>query len=572
MLASSWLPKTLVLVLAASATAQDQTCLIGAVEDSFNHTNTGPYTVTGWPATFNAFHSSVIPSGPFQGWIVAWMPMTSAGASPGYQFWSLIKPETDAMGPRQFWNFQLDTTDETIGETPRDLACAGHCWLPDGRLFVAGGTENYSPIVGSNTCWIFDPFNNPGLGTPPGSNMWIRQTNKLEIPRWYPSCTLFRQNFTYRVFVSGGGATTACTPAIGNNYEVFVPGSAPFYQGGFDKHGAPLTQIYCGSTFANSNLGVYPRVHALSNGQLFVSSMYQQATALVYDPNTPAWYLRGDSGTYREYGASLLAPNTSASNQDAAIILGGSSVSASAAGAMDTVLICKASASIAGGFEVQGYTWTGMPQMNRKRYNPNAVVMPDATILVFGGEGPAVPQYWLELERYKGGGWTLLANLTSPRGYHSTAVLLPSGKVLVAGGDVRTWDYEIFVTPEIKCLPPPTFGTPPLPPVLNYDPTADPLLPNWITIGYGGLPAGTYVTKVVLMRPGSTTHHSDFDQRYVQLQTELLPGNQVRFRAPYGHPDVNNPLNANAAPQGFYMVFLMADNGAYSVAAWVEVR
>ena len=45
--------------------------------------------------------------------------------------------------------------------TPYDLFCAGHAFLPDGRLLVAGGTAAYNtdtvPYRGENRVRIFDP-------------------------------------------------------------------------------------------------------------------------------------------------------------------------------------------------------------------------------------------------------------------------------------------------------------------------------------------------------------------------------------------------------------------------------
>ena len=76
--------------------------------------------------------------------------------------------------------------------------------------------------------------------------------------------------------------------------------------------------------------------------------------------------------------------------------------------------------------------------------------------------------------------------------------------------------------------------------------------------------------------PGSTTHHSDFDQRYVKLPIELLPIEPpsmktfIQFRSPKSPPSQSNLHHTNA-PQGWWMLFLVSDDGVPSVAHWVNL-
>src|SRR5207249_8520346 len=41
--------------------------------------------------------------------------------------------------------------------TPDDVFCAGHAFLADGRLLVAGGTDQYDPFKGLKSAYLFDP-------------------------------------------------------------------------------------------------------------------------------------------------------------------------------------------------------------------------------------------------------------------------------------------------------------------------------------------------------------------------------------------------------------------------------
>ena len=65
----------------------------------------------------------------------------------------------------------------------RDLFCAGHCFLPDGKLLVAGGTSGYSIIFpygfwsGIRNTFLFEP----------DSGRWLKGS-KMREGRWYPTC------------------------------------------------------------------------------------------------------------------------------------------------------------------------------------------------------------------------------------------------------------------------------------------------------------------------------------------------------------------------------------------------
>ncbi len=92
------------------------------------------------------------------------------------------------------------------------------------------------------------------------------------------------------------------------------------------------------------------------------------------------------------------------------------------------------------------------------------------------------------------------------------------------------------------------------------------------TVSVDNLPAGTTVGKVVLMRPGSLTHHADMDQRYVELPlTDGGPPGTVVFNAPDGPPTTPpTPPGYLAAPLGYYMIFVLTNTGIPSEAEFVQ--
>ena len=71
------------------------------------------------------------------------------------------------------------------------------------------------------------------------------------------------------------------------------------------------------------------------------------------------------------------------------------------------------------------------------------------------------------------------------------------------------------------------------------------------------------VSKAVLMAPGATTHGDDMNQREVALQvSNTVAGAGI---------NLVSPPNANVAPPGYYMLFLLNSQGVPSVAKWVRI-
>jgi hypothetical protein len=154
------------------------------------------------------------------------------------------------------------------------------------------------------------------------------------------------------------------------------------------------------------------------------------------------------------------------------------------------------------------------------------------------------------------------------RAYHSTALLLPDGRVLSAGDDYWYFDQARPGAPadgqsmdvgEIYSPPYLFDGNDLAPrPVIDSAPDAIPYGAPF-GVGVSGREAG----RAVLVAPAATTHGNDMNQRVVDLATiEALPGQGMNVRAPAG-PD--------AAPPGYYMLFVLDQTGTPSIARWVRV-
>jgi len=165
----------------------------------------------------------------------------------------------------------------------------------------------------------------------------------------------------------------------------------------------------------------------------------------------------------------------------------------------------------------------------------------------------------VELFHPKTNSWTLGPAQQEDRAYHSTAVLLPDGRVFSAGDDLhplepngkpsQTDNGEIYSPPYLFKGSRPVIGS-------------APQSIRWGD-GFGIRTTSPNIDKAVLMAPGATTHGFDTNQRYVDLKVLVTHGGQG--------VDVAAPPSSRVAPPGYYMLFLINKDGVPSVANWVRI-
>jgi len=151
------------------------------------------------------------------------------------------------------------------------------------------------------------------------------------------------------------------------------------------------------------------------------------------------------------------------------------------------------------------------------------------------------------------GKWRDLASASKARLYHSTALLLPNGAVLVTGGGppgpVVNMNAEIFYPPYL----------------FKKDGSGElanrPSISSMPAVKYGqkfaiNYSSATAIKRVAMIRVGSVTHSFDQSQRYVPLSFTTSRNKLI----------INGPKNKNQAPPGQYMLVIIDKNGVPSHA------
>jgi hypothetical protein len=195
--------------------------------------------------------------------------------------------------------------------------------------------------------------------------------------------------------------------------------------------------------------------------------------------------------------------------------------------------------------------WQALPNMNVPRDKVNSVLLPDGQVLIVGGietlpdGGPAE----LFDPDNPAAGFQSLPSMQFRRAYHSAAILLWDGSVLVGG------DPSGDSTPHERYLPPYFFQARP-------DISSAPA-----TIGYGAgftvnTPQASQIAEVVLMRPGAVTHGFNQQQRHIECEITSAAGNSV---------DAIAPPNGNVAPPGWYLLFVVDQSWVPSTGVWVRL-
>lgn len=225
--------------------------------------------------------------------------------------------------------------------------------------------------------------------------------------------------------------------------------------------------------------------------------------------------------------------------------------------------------------------------MHHERVMPDSILLPNGKVLVVGGgrfgqsggllahftstdtqgnpdKGATDPVLAPEMFDPETETWEELCPKSLERLYHTTAVLLPDARVLVAGHDgalnMSPYDASRY---ELEVFSPPYLFGPDG--ALAHRPAIIEA-PASVNLGHRfGIRTreAAQIASVVLIRQSSTTHQINSDQRLVGLAIVAADGGQVQ---------VQMPSEGGVAPPGFYMLFIVDRSGVPSVAHWMRVN
>ncbi|WP_433005618.1 LamG-like jellyroll fold domain-containing protein [Kribbella sp. CA-294648] len=197
--------------------------------------------------------------------------------------------------------------------------------------------------------------------------------------------------------------------------------------------------------------------------------------------------------------------------------------------------------------------------MKHQRHWATSTVLPDGDVLVTGGgrenNGNGGYATTAEIWDPETGKWTEVAvPHEHARLYHSTALLLPDGRVMIGGGGApgpRNYTDVEYYSPSYLF----DGDQPAVRPVISNAPEK---------IGYNGdfqITASGPVSRVTLVRNGSVTHGFNNDQNFQDLQ----------FSQAGGTVNITSPVDGTFAPPGAYMLFVFDADGTPSVAKIVDI-
>ena len=397
-----------------------------------------------------------------------------------------------------------------VPDAAADLFCAGQAVLADGRVLVVGGTATDEGL-GVDDVTAFNWH----------SQVW-EALAPMHFPRWYATGTTLSDGKV--LATSGNNRDSGDIVAVP---ELYSPGSNSWQS----------------LTAASHSMPIYPFIYQLPDGRIaHLGGSEEPTPSEVLNLATNQWSTIDsriiDGGSIANYAPGKFIKAGSAADD------GFSGNSLKTAYTLD--------------MNSAGATWQPTSNMNFPRSFLNLTNLPDGTVLATGGgtdkSGFVDANAVLPAEAWDPGtgAWTKYASMTAPRLYHSVAVLLPDGRVYVAGGggDPGVSDQrsaQLFSPPYLFKGPRPTISS--APSTVEYGSPA-----------FVSTPDAASITKVSLIRTGSVTHAFDQNARATSLT----------FSQAGGGLNVDMPANRNNVPPGYYMLFLVNGQGVPSVASFVR--
>ena len=423
----------------------------------------------------------------------------------------------------------------TVANTKHDMFCPGISALEDGRILIQGGSDAKA-----------NSFYNPATNT-------FTRAPDLLMPRGYQSSVTLSDN---RVFTIGGAYSG---PRKGKDGEVFDPKSNSWKALPGAKVGPMLTVDKEGIWREDNHAWLF----AWKDGSVFQA---------------------GPSKAMNWYSSKGNGAQVAAGTRDTVDAMCGIFVMyepgkiLTAGGATDYTNAAANSHAhlISIGEYGQRPAVERVPDMAYRRGFADAVVLPDGTVLVSGGQSRALvfadTDGILQPELFNPAtkSWKTLAAQAVPRNYHSVSILLSDGRIFSGGGGLCYTAKVGGSTANCNKLVDHADGQIFSPPYLfNRDgssatrPTISALSTTSVKIG-GQIKISTSTAnpKFVLVRMGTVTHSVNTDQRRVPLTRVTRSGTQYT---------ADLPKDSGVLIPGHYYLFVLNAAGVPSIARTLKV-
>jgi len=408
----------------------------------------------------------------------------------------LFSPSFKGGGEPHLW----DPATDIVEQAPNagwNIFCAGHTLTADGKLFIAGG--HVVTPVGLPHASLYDPT----------TNSWNRVPD-MNDARWYPTTTM----------LNNGDILT-----ISGTIERGVQNEIPQVFDVSENNWRTLTT-------AKLKTSLYPMMYQITANKVFMAGN-QKASRFLDITGTGKWLniINSNFGT-RSAGTSVMY-------EDGKIMIAGGGTPT------ESVEIIN--------IKTSSPKWTYAAPMPVKRRHANSTLLPTGEVLITGGTQGDNDQANMAVKKADvwnpvTNKWTRLSANTVYRGYHSTALLLPDGRVLTAGGEKSGESYEIFSPPYLFKGGRPSITNAPT--QVEYNKTFTVETPN-----------AANISAVRWIRLGSVTHSFNQSQRI----------NTLTFTKKTNALEIKSTANALITPPGHYMLFILNKKNVPSVAKIIKV-
>ena len=424
-----------------------------------------------------------------------------------------------------------------------DVFCAASVTLPDkvGRQLNIGGWSGDSTF-GVRLYW---PDGSAGVN---GTNDWQENVKevKLQAGRWYPSAMVMTNG---SVLVMGGeeGSNGAPVPSL----EVLP------------KSGGIIDLPYLRRT---DPFNLYPFLGIMPSGDILVI-YYNEARLLnptTFDtvktlPNLPGGVGLPQSGrTYPLEGTAVLLPQKGPDFGNLGVLVCGGSTPGPGF-ALDN---CVSSYP-----DSDNPKWL-IERMPSKRVVSIMCALPDGTYMILGGSFQGVAGFGLankpnynavlyDPSKPENQRMSIMANTTVARLYHSEAILMQDGRVLVSGSDPQNdKDPQEY---RIETFTPPYLLNGNTVPKLTSLSSKDWQYGEQITLNVQL--TGTAQITAAMMSAESSTHGNSMGQRTLQPAITCSSTTSCTF---------TTPPNNTVCPAGWYQIFVL-EKGTPSKSIWIRI-